>query len=68
MPEPKPCTGHIVVGVRIDVTERALRHTVKAAGGKWRPATQVWELPYGQAVALGLLDRVVADEKQEDTR
>jgi hypothetical protein len=37
--------------VWIDVTKRALQQAVKAAGGKWRPAKQVWELPYGQVVA-----------------
>jgi len=32
---------------------------VKAAGGQWNRASKLWELPYKEAVALGLKDRIV---------
>ena len=32
MPGPKPRAGPVVVGVRMDVAERALQHAVKAGG------------------------------------
>ena len=43
-----------VAGGEVDV-----RRQVKAAGGKWRPQEQGWELPYAQVVALGLTGRIV---------
>ena len=41
---------------------------MKAAGGKWNPRGVVWELPYGQVVALGLTGRIVtkADEGEKE--
>jgi hypothetical protein len=36
-----------------------MRQQVKSAGGKWNPREVVWELPYGQVVALGLTERIV---------
>jgi hypothetical protein len=36
-----------------------VRQQVKAAGGKWNPRSVVWELPYGQVVAVGLTERLV---------
>ena len=41
--------------------ELELREKVKRAGGIWRPRQQLWELPYGQILALGLEDRIVED-------
>jgi hypothetical protein len=38
--------------IRVAGGEVDLRRQVKAAGGKWRPHQQVWELQYAQVVAL----------------
>jgi len=48
-----------IVALQIAVHERDLRQQVKAARGKWTPREVVWELPYGQVVALGLTNRIV---------
>lgn len=47
------------VGVRIERTEQELQAKVKSAGGFWQYHLMVWQLPYAQAVALGLADRIV---------
>ena len=52
-----------VMWVRVAGGEVELRRQVKAAGGKWRPQQQVWELRYAQVVALGLTGRIVADRE-----
>ena len=49
-----------LVALQVAVQERGVRQQVKAAGGKWNPRDVVWELPYGQVMALGLTDRVVS--------
>jgi len=56
------------VALQVAAREREVRQQVKAAGGKWNPKTVVWELPYGQAVALGLTARIVAkgDERERE--
>ena len=56
--EPGKGAWNAIVGVRVEVAERTLQRNVKAAGGKWNAAKQVWELPYEKAVALGLHDRI----------
>ena len=48
-----------LVAIQVAAQEREVRQQVKAAGGKWNPREVVWELPYGQVVALGLTDRLV---------
>ena len=48
-----------LVALQVAAQERAVRQQVKAAGGKWNPREVVWELPYGQVVALGLTARIV---------
>jgi hypothetical protein len=35
---------------------------VKAAGGKWDPNGQAWQLPYEKVIELGLSDRIVDTE------
>src|SRR5215510_2794143 len=44
--------GDTVVAIRVAAQEREVRQQVKAAGGKWNPRKVVWELSYGQVVAL----------------
>src|SRR5262245_37056925 len=48
-----------IVALQVTAREREVRQQVKAAGGKWNPRGMVWELPYGQVIALGLTDRIV---------
>ena len=45
--------------IRVVGYELELREQVTRAGGIWRPKQQLWELPYGQILALGLEDRIV---------
>jgi len=47
------------LGIRVVGYELELREQVKQAGGIWRPRQQLWELDYGQILALGLEDRIV---------
>lgn len=49
---------HEVVGVQVALSELALQRQVKEAGGKWNPARRLWELSYGQVVALKLESRI----------
>ena len=35
---------------------------VKAAGGKWDPNRQAWQLPYEKVIELGLSDRILDGE------
>jgi hypothetical protein len=55
-----------LVAIHVAVQEREVRRQVKAVGGKWNPREVVWELPYGQVVALGLTDRIVAQAKARE--
>jgi len=48
-----------LVALQVAAQEREVRQKVKTAGGKWNPQAVVWELPYGQVVALGLTERIV---------
>src|SRR5262245_22266617 len=48
-----------IVAIQVAAQEREVRRQVKAVGGKWNPRDIVWELPYGQVVALGLTARIV---------
>jgi hypothetical protein len=59
--EPAACSGRDdrLVQIRVALPEGAVRRQVKAAGGKWNPERQVWELRYARVVALGLTDRMV---------
>ena len=59
--EPFPCKPpkDALVALQVAAQEREVRRQVKAAGGKWNPREVVWELPYGQVVALGLTERIV---------
>jgi hypothetical protein len=53
-----------LVALQVAAQERTVRHQVKAAGGKWNPKAVVWDLSYGQVVALGLTARIVT--KRDD--
>jgi hypothetical protein len=58
-PPPPRWRDDTLVAIRVAAQEREVRKQVKAVGGKWNPRKVVWELPYGQVVALGLTGRVV---------
>jgi predicted aminopeptidase len=47
------------VNIRIEWKEKELRTTVGAAGGRWDRENKVWNLPYQEAVQLGLKGRIV---------
>ena len=55
-----------LVALQIAAQEREVRQQVKAAGGKWNPKAMVWELSYGQAVALGLTARIVTKKEERE--
>jgi hypothetical protein len=64
---PKPqWQAHTLVALQVAAQEREVRHRVKAAGGKWNPKEVVWELPYGQVVALGLTTRIVTKREEQE--
>jgi hypothetical protein len=58
LPLPARIADGTVVGVRVGVNEVALQRRIKQTGGKWNPVARVWEMPYSQAMALGLEDRI----------
>jgi len=49
-----------IINLKIVYDETYLRRLVRAAGGKWNRKKRLWELPYGEAMALGLKDRIVS--------
>lgn len=46
------------VGIRIGYQESELRKQIKAAGGMWDPAQQLWFVPEEEIRRLGLVQRV----------
>jgi hypothetical protein len=50
------------VAVRVAYAETEVRQAVKAAGGWWNSAQQVWELRYDAVLRLGLTERIVPSE------
>jgi hypothetical protein len=54
-----PPPADALVPIRIARSEVTLRQQVKQLGGRWDPRRQVWAVRYGQAVALGLTERIV---------
>jgi hypothetical protein len=42
----------------VGVNEVALQRRIKQTGGKWNPVARVWEMPYSQALTLGLEGRI----------
>ena len=60
-PPPPRFADDQIVGVRVAFEEVDVRERVKQAGGTWDRPRRVWQLAYGDAVALGLRHRVIAD-------
>lgn len=50
------------VAVRIRYAETELQHLARQAGGKWDRDKRVWMLCYGDAIRLGLKERIVEDD------
>jgi len=50
-----------LVGVKVHYGEIQPGRMVRAAGGRWNRERKLWELPYRQAIALGLDDRIVRE-------
>jgi len=48
-----------LVGVKVRNGEIQTGRLVRSAGGKWNRARKLWELPYREAIALGLEKRIV---------
>ena len=55
-----------VVALQVAASEREVRQQVKTAGGKWNPKEVVWELPYGQVVALRLTSRIITKANADE--
>jgi len=51
-----------IMNIRIAYEEVEIRKQVKAAGGKWDPNNQVWQLCYKKVIELGMQDRLVYEE------
>jgi hypothetical protein len=47
------------VALRIHHEERDLQRLVKAAGGKWDVDHKIWRISYGEAIRLGLKERII---------
>jgi hypothetical protein len=50
-----------LVAVRIRIAETGLQNLARKAGGKWDKEKQVWLLRYGDAMRLGLKERIVKE-------
>lgn len=52
-----------IIGVKVKYGEREIASIVKNAGGKWNRKEMVWELPYKEALSLGLEERIITGIK-----
>ncbi|NOY58884.1 MAG: hypothetical protein GXO75_08105 [Calditrichaeota bacterium] len=48
-----------LIGLQVFYGETSLGRLVRAAGGRWNRKKKLWELPYREAVNLGLEERIV---------
>jgi len=48
-----------IIGVKVQFGEIKLGRLVREAGGIWNRQKKLWEIPYREAVNLGLEDRIV---------
>jgi len=49
------------VSVKTQISEKELHQMIRNAGGRWDREKKVWKMTYGEAVKLGLRDRVVGE-------
>ncbi len=59
---PRRIPAKRIVSIRIEFGEVELGRRVKSAGGTWNRERKVWEIAYGDVVAWGLEERVVAED------
>jgi hypothetical protein len=57
-----PLRKTALVGVRVGLQEVELQRRLRQAGGKWNPARRLWEMKRGQALKLGLQNRIEVAE------
>lgn len=57
--QPLKMPKHKIVHVKVAYKEQELKQRMKSAGGKWNPERRTWDVTYGQAEALGVLDRII---------
>ncbi len=50
--------------LRIEYGEINLSRAVKSLGGRWIKSKKYWELPYGEVLALGLVERIIHTGKK----
>lgn len=55
----RPPPKNKIVGLKIEYGEIELGRLVKEMGGKWNRSKRVWEIAYGDAEELGLVERIV---------
>ena len=60
-PAPRPIHPETIVLLHVEYGEVNMGRRIKAAGGIWNRDKRVWELPYHEAVALGITDRIVTE-------
>ncbi|QKE63296.1 hypothetical protein HNE05_07950 [Aquipseudomonas campi] len=53
-----------LVPLRIHYDEEDLRRLLLRAGGKWDLEKKVWRIRYGDAIKLGLKDRIIENDGQ----
>lgn len=50
-----------MVPVLVNYTEKSLRDSMKAAGGKWDPKEKLWHVAYGSIRGTELEERIMVD-------
>ena len=57
--QPFKIPKHKIVHLKVAYQEYELKQRIKAAGAKWNPNRRTWDMSYGEAEALGVLERMV---------
>ncbi|GAK59860.1 hypothetical protein U27_06846 [Candidatus Vecturithrix granuli] len=60
-PVPQRILGETCLPLRVEYGEVEIGKAVRAGGGEWYPQQKVWKLACKEIVALGLTDRIVAE-------
>lgn len=50
--------GNKIVGIKVAYGEIEIRKLVRCAGGRWNKEKRLWQIPYHEAMSLGLGDRI----------
>ena len=62
-PNPQHIHPNKRLALKVGYDEVEVRKAIRTAGGIWDKDQRVWKLAYKEIMALGLMDRVVSDEK-----